>query len=122
VWLDVRNSRASVSVVGAFVEPALAVVAEGGVIPDPIVDGPSDEPAEPPVAVDRLDEWALRAHRVEELDPQRPQQKRRRYRRSPALGGHHGKVRVHRRQHRVDPKAVVFKEDVAKIRSRLGCC
>ena len=95
----------------ALVEQALAVVAEAGVIPDAIVDCQSDEPAEQQVEVDLLDELALRAHRVEDLDQQRPQQKLRRYRRSPTLGVHRRKVRVHRRQHRVDQDAQLAQRD-----------
>ena len=60
------------------VEQPIPVLAEHGCIPYRIVDRQSDEPAEQQIVVELLHQLPLRAHRVEGLQQQRPQQSFRR--------------------------------------------
>ena len=55
-------------------EQPVAVLGEGRVVPDRIVDAEPDEPAEQEVEVEPLHQLPLRADRVEGLQQQRPQQ------------------------------------------------
>jgi hypothetical protein len=55
-------------------EQPVAVLGENGYVPDRVVDAKPDKPAEQEVVVQLLHELALRTHRVERLQQQRPQQ------------------------------------------------
>jgi hypothetical protein len=55
-------------------QQAVPVLGEGGVIPDRVVHGQSDEPAEQQVVVDLLDQQTLGAHRVQDLKERGAQQ------------------------------------------------
>ena len=55
-------------------EQPVAVLGEHRHVPDRIVDAEPDEPAEQQVVVELLHQLPLRAHRVERLQQQRPQQ------------------------------------------------
>jgi len=52
----------------------LAVLGEHGDVPDRVVGVQSDEPAEEQVVVEALHQEALAAHRVQQLEQERPQQ------------------------------------------------
>ncbi len=124
-----------------FVEQAFAVGAEGGVVPDFVLDVQAHEPAVQQVVVDRFDQLALAADGEQDLQQQGLEQHLRRHRGAAPAGVHRVELAVHRRQQRIDCGAQfaqrvcrrypLFKADVAEHRPlevlvashrpRLGC-
>ena len=101
----------------------VAVLGEGRVIPNGIVDGQAHEPAEQQVVAQLFAQLPLAANRVENLQQQGPDQLLRRDR-VPAVGGVDPvEPRVHLRQRRVHqvpdrPQRVVFGNKVLELRHR----
>ena len=109
-----------------FVEEAFAVGAEGGVVPNFVLDVQADEPAVQQVVVDRLDQLAFAADGEQDLQQQGLEQHLRRHRRSATAGVHRFELAVHARQQRIHHGAQLaqrvcrwhsfFKADVAEHR------
>ena len=87
------------------VEQPIAVLAEHGRIPDRIVHRQPDEPAEQQIVVELLHQLPFRAHRVEGLQQQRPQQPLRRDRRPAVARVKLAELPRQIRQRRVDQVA-----------------
>ena len=87
------------------IEQAIPVLAEYRGIPDRIVRRQSDEPAEQQIIVELLHQLPFRAHRVERLQQQRPQQSLRRDRRSAVARVQLVELPRQTRQHRVGQRA-----------------
>jgi hypothetical protein len=66
----------------------VAILAEAGRVPHPLVHAKPYEPAEQQVVLHLLHQHPLAPHRVQHLQQQRPQQLRRRDRRPPCAGVH----------------------------------
>ena len=82
-------------------EQPVAVLAERARVPNRVVHPEPDEPAEQEVELQPLHQLALRAHRVEALHQQRPQQPLGRDARPAQARVERFEVRRHRRQHGV---------------------
>lgn len=124
-----------------FVEQTFAVGAEGGVVPDLVLDVQANEPAVQQVVVDRFDQLAFAADGEQDLQQQGLEQHLWRHRGAPPAGIHRLELGVHRRQQRINHGAQfaqrvcrwhsLFKADVAEHRplevwvashrSLLGC-
>jgi hypothetical protein len=98
----------------------VAVLGEGGGVPDRVVHAEPDEPSEQQVEVDPLDQLAFRANGVEGLQQHRPQQPLRRDRATARLrikrvelNRHIGQCRVHDGPDR--PQRVVGTDPLLKI-------
>ena len=107
-------------------EQPVAVLGEGGLVPGRVVDPEPDEPAEQQVEVQPLHELALRAHAVEGLQQQRPQQPLRRDRRPADAGIERGELRAQPLERRVDdlpdrPQRMIRPNPRLKIDIREQC-
>jgi hypothetical protein len=79
----------------------VAVLRKHRMVPHRVVHAQAHKPAEQQVVVDLLDQQPLRAHRVEHLQQQRPQNVLRRNRWPPGVGIQRIELRAQRPQHRV---------------------
>jgi hypothetical protein len=86
VWLCAFQHSSEKSLRDLFVQQTLPILAEHRVIPDRLVHLHPHKPPEQQVVLQLFDQHALTAHRIEDLQQQRPQQPLWRNRWAPHIG------------------------------------